>query len=523
MSTAAISHIQHPPMSSSPAAPSSRRIIQKRWVCDVCKTKWFLDFDKACAHEAVCAGADRNDGDTATDVTSKEAVAVAADDATNSKSLRKEVIEIADSTDDSDSSPVQTRRSKRVRKDSVLDDSSGASSSKGKSSDIATSDKPTASIFTKAKKGKASKKETHAEQQPSQKKSKTEEMPKNAKRKKEGHAFKTNSKSGITQQLLAEHNAASFFAKRKQAQQEERERQKKREEARRFAKKKGEENDTVVEPKDGEGGYNLGVTFPYVSHVLQAEDIGTKRNATKPRDVLSYPHGNVDLLDSSTIEPMPNLSFFPDVPQHHTTPNIHNLFSSVFEPKRKGKKPSTKLWTEKHTISSIPNSILGHTNRQSATKLSSFIEEWKIRRHKSTLLKKSKSKRRRRKSGYDSDDSFLDDECGHRTSLFLVTGPTGSGKSRIVHAISSALDCVVMEIHSGEVRGGSVLKKRVLESTQSHSSVALMKKREGGGALLLGKGGGGKEKEFFDDESSSEDEEESSSLTVILIDEGEVF
>ena len=75
-----------------------------------------------------------------------------------------------------------------------------------------------------------------------------------------------------------------------------------------------------------------------------------------------------------------------------------------------------------------------------------------------------------------------------------------------------------MEINSGEVRGGGVLKKRVLESTQSHSSVALMKKREQSAGLLKSVG---KAKEFFDEESSSDEEEESSSLTVILIDEGE--
>ena len=43
-------------MSSLPPAASPKLIIEERWVCDVCKTKWFLNFEEACAHEKVCKG-----------------------------------------------------------------------------------------------------------------------------------------------------------------------------------------------------------------------------------------------------------------------------------------------------------------------------------------------------------------------------------------------------------------------------------------------------------------------------------
>ena len=414
--------------------------------------------------------------------------------------------------------PLRNRRSKRVQEDTVH--ASAAALSEEKPASKKGKQATTSFFKPKAKKSKSSN-----QKEARSKKSKAEDSTDatTAKQSKKEAAKSKTSKSSLSQQVLAEHNAASFFAKRKQAQMEERERQRKREEARRSSKKKSEDEAGAVSEK--QEGEDMGVRFPTFSHVIQGEEADALNvNMTDDMNrfgVLSYPSGKVDLAASSGEESMPNLAFFGDDMPEDATPNIHHLFSSVFEPanskKGKDKNASTKLWTDKHTISQIPTSILGVSNQQSASKLSQFIEEWKIRRHKSTLVKKSKSKRR--KSGYDSDDSFLDEDGGGRTSLFLLTGPTGSGKSRLVHAISASLGCVIMEINTSEVRGGGMLKRRVLESTQSHSSVALMKKREQT-VGLLGKPVG-KEKEFFDEESeSSDEEEESSSLTVILIDEG---
>ena len=38
---------------NSPVA-TGQKILQQRWVCDVCKVKWFLDFREACEHEESC-------------------------------------------------------------------------------------------------------------------------------------------------------------------------------------------------------------------------------------------------------------------------------------------------------------------------------------------------------------------------------------------------------------------------------------------------------------------------------------
>jgi hypothetical protein len=490
MSTATLSH---PPPSMSAPPPTAKRIIQKRWVCDVCKTKWFLDFNEACAHEKVC-------GQSQPDVQDEVLI---QEDETPKSLTQKEVIEIVDSTD-SDVSPVKTeiRRSKRARRSSVNEPSNNAAKAK---SDHKTDDKATPSFFKpKAKKSKAPSAKKDAAEATDKKNNNKEQATTISKRSKKDPKSDTPT-AHLSQKEIAEHQAASFFAKRKQAQREERERQKKREEARRGHKKEGEELTGVVVNEKTRKEDDLEVKFPRF-HVLREEMDGVV--SARGYGFLSYPHEKVDLMASTAPEPMSGLSFFGDdiMPNDHS-PNIHHLFSSVFQPAKTKSSPTSKLWIDKHSPTQST------ANEHSASKLSQFIEEWKIRRHKSTLRKKT----RRRKSGYDSDDSFLDDEGG-RTSLFVITGPTGSGKSRLVHATSSTLDCVVMEINSSEARGGTVLKKRVLESTLSHSSVALMKKREGGGSksLVVGK----REKEFFDEESSSEEEEESSSLTVILIDEG---
>ena len=62
-------------------------IIQRRWRCDVCMKKWFLDFKEACAHEENCTGAQQPNEDedtttTATTTTTTNATTTNATDAT---------------------------------------------------------------------------------------------------------------------------------------------------------------------------------------------------------------------------------------------------------------------------------------------------------------------------------------------------------------------------------------------------------------------------------------------------------
>lgn len=37
-------------------ANTSTKVLQRRWICDACKVKWFSDFSEACEHEKSCKG-----------------------------------------------------------------------------------------------------------------------------------------------------------------------------------------------------------------------------------------------------------------------------------------------------------------------------------------------------------------------------------------------------------------------------------------------------------------------------------
>eukprot|EP00804_Cyclotella_cryptica_P028267 CCRYP_014617-RB/>CCRYP_014617-RB protein AED:0.01 eAED:0.01 QI:194/1/1/1/0.66/0.25/4/3104/1025 len=551
---------------------SSHRIIQKRWVCDVCHVKWFLDFDEACRHEATCqASSQRCDGkETKAAVSSLISQEIVADAVEKNTSTPIEIINVESSDDSSSKSGEKNkderpRRSKRVRgppcPNPVNETSRAQTTSIAASNDVAKKSKrnrvaaipaffrpPKATKCDAASSGIVSQEdyEQHllAEQQLQQNQrtrhngkgsipTTAETKPKRKLKTADTNdgtkappssAKTTRDKPALSQKLLGEHAAASFFARRKEAAREERERQKKREEARRCTKRREEDKLSSVEGKPS-GRMNRkekrmgAVRFPCPSHVLQGVDVaGETRLTTYGGMGPKYPPGRVDLTRPCPEEPTTGLTFFTkdcDFPpsQDLTLRLFSSVFSSPFPPRHPN---DPRLWTDKHTLTQIPSSVLGASNQESSQKLMRFIQEWKIRRHKSMLAKKSKKK----KSGYDSDDSFLDGESSSPTSLFVLTGRTGTGKSRLVHAVSAGLDCALLEISTGEVRGGGALKKRVLESTLSHSSVALMKRREPVTVLTAVES----KKEFFDEESESEEEEEErSSLTVILIDEADLL
>mmetsp|Transcript_11779 Transcript_11779/g.25072 ORF Transcript_11779/g.25072 Transcript_11779/m.25072 type:complete len:1591 (-) Transcript_11779:61-4833(-) len=407
-------------------------------------------------------------------------------------------------------------------------------------------------------------------------------------------------------QQLAEHQAADFFAKRKKAAAEERERQKKREEARLIRLQNGGKvggekrmlssgsgsgsgsgdgvvSGTVAEKpttSSSDGPFGLGkknkgvpaVRFPCPSHVV-TEDYAERDGVAKCSSSLQvlrmtpkHPHLKVDMSpcialdgvdgsDDSTF----SANFLRDSDPMSSSLERNTMFdllSSVYASQAKlieerdtsssndDHTDNHQLWSDKYSMSAIPDDVLGETNKASSEKLITFIEEWKIRRHKAVqvmgLTKSTKKKKKRRKShGYDSDDSFLDD--GGLENLFLVTGPTGAGKTRLVHAAADQLECAVIELNSSEARSGMALKRAIQETTLSHSSLAMSKKKKASKKKkhvnLFGKN---VEEEQVDDENDEDDREEeddsdeslcydsesddepvkeSHSLTVILIDE----
>lgn len=406
-------------------------------------------------------------------------------------------------------------------------------------------------------------------------------------------------KNFLSKKELAEHQAADFFAKRKKAAAEERERQKKREELRlaRLNEKNGpkgrekvresgqiafggtasslsvQDRSSATSAGTGAVGKKekciIAVRFPCPSHVVPGDDSDPDSRSETETDVASrgtspslqilretprYPHLKVDISPSAsdandvTLLPTGLIQGSDQMPSVEKD-TMFDLLSSIFDKQRKGGKEKGKqsldddsqLWVDKYSLSHIPDDVLGAKNREASKELLEFVQEWKVRRHRSVqaLGRTKRKKRRRKRSGYDSDDSFLDD--GGLENIFLVAGPTGAGKTRLVRAVAEQLECAVVELNSAEPRSGAALKRAIGETTQSHSSLAVSKKRKkkrDGKSGIFGESAreavGEEDSDAAEDgeeedsdgsccsdiEGVEESAKESHSLTVILIDEG---
>lgn len=191
----------------------------------------------------------------------------------------------------------------------------------------------------------------------------------------------------------------------------------------------------------------------------------------------------------------------------------------------------TSLWADKYAIRTIPDDICGTSLRNVADQLTEFCQEWKVERRKAhermasrqrvlaenqehRLHKKKKHDSKKRQKYKDDDDDFMDSDEEQEWqlgSLCVLTGPVGSGKSSLVHAIAARCDCTVLEITTGDKRGSTAIRRAIEEATQSLSSLDMLKQRENS---LFGM------KELVD----SDDEEDTapakgSAVTIVLIDE----
>lgn len=389
---------------------------------------------------------------------------------------------------------------------------------------------------------------------------------------------KKNAVLGLSKEELREHQAADFFARRKKKAEEEKERQRKRNEAR-MARLNSKESSlksggdaagavksssnvasstsvkaapivaggaTATKKISSESSqHNIKAIpaprFPCPSHIIPKSDdsdTASKSPAGTSSSVLSqtpkFQHSKQSMTASSDEDEeattMP-LSFLDKSDPISSESSIFSLFFScnaimMINDDDESPALASQLWVDKYTMRKIPDDVIGIDNKEASKKLVEFVEEWKVRRHMAMQsmgqVKRKKKKKRKKKSsnGYDSDDSFLDD--GGLENVFFISGPTASGKTRLVHAVAEQCECVVIEINTAEQRSGQALKRAVQETTQSHSSLAMSKRKQGATGFFESSTDDlvDSDSDRYDSDSDEDEKQDGHSLTIILIDEG---
>lgn len=380
-----------------------------------------------------------------------------------------------------------------------------------------------------------------------------------------------NSPSLLSEQeqkaMLAEHRAAEFASKRKKQLQQEKERQKKRDEIRKKqyearlqekeeVKRKqkglnGQSNVIVLDGRgmdkeniaktnarsDSTGSKKVKVTvavevterdlrkyppfFPSPSLVTSQKDTPCKE---KLQSISENQYNNLvasqrSLIGFDSVSASPVSDYTETLVDQDSCANendfLFQTFSSVFRPfDTSNSLPSSQQWCEKYAIKSIPHDVHGDVNKEVATDLVEFINEWKdhrqqlceARAERAAKFRGSIKKKRRKKTQYhDDDDLWSDDEDSGLKSVYVISGETGTGKTSMAYAAAKHCQCTLIEINTSADRGGKALKKEIEECTQSLSNLSGLKSDDNmfGGVL-----------KEDDDETSS-----GPSLAVILIDE----
>lgn len=329
-------------------------------------------------------------------------------------------------------------------------------------------------------------------------------------------------------QILAEHRAAEFAAKRRVEAERERERQRRRQASAQDKLKastlKSVESSNPIISKLR---HPPAVRFPVPSHVGAVEpsdlllaDSSTSRAdrsvLTKAQECLGKTprHAGSEKLE----QPNDCSVFLPtdDKPLVEMDPLQVALANLLIPPEEAA--DGTLAWCDKYTIQKVPEDVCGKGNRETAKELVSFVDEWKVERQraherraeKQRALLKSKKKNGRKYRDADDLWNETDDEDGGLCCVFLLTGPTGSGKTSLVHAIARQSNCVVLEINTTERRGGQALKNAIEEATQSDSSLDMLKKNQ----ITFNAD------PFEDSDDEIEATTKGSSVIIILIDEG---
>lgn len=524
------------PASSFSTKPKKSR---KRWLCDVCKVKNFYDYDECVKHELYCKGPEN-----ATTVDPTAAVDPPRDAATASSSDDKDKETLSVETEEK-GSPVKRSRTESNDAEQVVEaKKSNKSSAKGSSSSMLH---PFFQAGKGSAKGPTKKKAKSANTQNS---SDTSNQSNNVKRSKKTNNSSNNSPDENTlnaffqgpeqfKALQQAQRVAEFQAKRRRQAELERERRLKRQKQQQ--QQQSSTQATTPEPRRASLGY---AAFPVPTHVVpETTDEANSSygslvvspnawwnegQAQRCREALTrhFPWCTRPLAlgDEESLDQVPFVWNAKSTTSHCEatleTPCdwLLQALSALFVPS--ATKPSQEsIQPDYHELSPAGRA------------LAQFIEKWKEIREEShrrmmernrklagRRLKKTAAKPSSRKSKKyedDEEDWFMDgsdsdEEDEAMTSLFLLTGPVGVGKTSLVYQVAEQAQCGVLEVNTSEVRGSAALRKRIQDATQTHS--AKWNKKAGGIASAFAK-------QEANNAASQQDESESAALMIILLDE----
>lgn len=346
--------------------------------------------------------------------------------------------------------------------------------------------------------------------------------------------------------LMAEHAAAEFRAKRLMKEQQLREQRKRKEEQKALVgppPAKRSVNAVLSSPRSARERRKIEAPrFPVPSHVIPRNDFLMEPKSTdhsltpeqllKARTALSQP---IHPCNSSMIDILDDYGplLLPADDPTRCLEGIDvatQLLSSILVPPP-AVASGHELWIDKYGIQIVPDDLCSDMMKSLSEELVAFVQVWMGQRFQANhrmaerqrkfsntqKIRKKKKPTKRKRIGDDAVEDFLwddsDDEENRRKNVCLLTGPIGSGKTSLVHAVARACNCKVLEINTTDKRGATALRKAIEEATQSHSSLDMLKQRK---AAMFGMND-------LVDSDGEEDEDKLSAVTVILIDEVDIL
>lgn len=122
------------------------------------------------------------------------------------------------------------------------------------------------------------------------------------------------------------------------------------------------------------------------------------------------------------------------------------------------------LWADKYHPETINQLLIGDGNK---TILANWLERWKERIECSVKARNNQKKRTKSNRANGHTDSEDEDDVARLSSLLVISGPVGVGKSTAVHTACNELGFKVFEVNPSMVRTSKAILDQLKESTQS--------------------------------------------------------